>query len=93
MTAVSRGDIAKAVAKKLNMTFNKAEGVIIECFQQIKDRMVENEPVNVYGFGTFKPVVRAERVGRNPATGEALTIPETKTVRFVPSANFKSALN
>jgi DNA-binding protein HU-beta len=49
--------------------------------------------VAITGFGSFKGSARAERTGRNPRTGEPLTIAASKSVKFVPGATLKSALN
>ena len=49
--------------------------------------------VNLTGFISFKPVVRAARKGRNPQTGEEIRIPETKTAKVKIGKPFKEALN
>lgn len=49
--------------------------------------------VAITGFGSFKASARAERTGRNPRTGEALTIAASKGVKFMPGATLKMALN
>ncbi len=49
--------------------------------------------VAITGFGSFKGSARAERTGRNPRTGEALTIAASKSIKFVPGATLKTALN
>jgi DNA-binding protein HU-beta len=49
--------------------------------------------VAITGFGSFKAGTRAERTGRNPRTGEAMTIAASNTVKFVPGAALKSAVN
>ena len=51
------------------------------------------DSLNIKGFGTFRTEERAARKGRNPATGEEMDIPATKTVKFTPSAVFKNELN
>ena len=48
--------------------------------------------IALYGFGTFKVTERSERKGRNPRTGEEMTIPASKAVKFVPSAALKDAI-
>ncbi len=48
--------------------------------------------VQLIGFGTFKIVERAERMGRNPQTKEPMRIPDSKTVRFVASSALKKSL-
>jgi len=53
---------------------------------------VKTGPVQVIGFGTFKPVARKARMGRNPKTREPVEIKASKTVRFTPSAALKAAV-
>ncbi|MFO1486743.1 MAG: HU family DNA-binding protein [Verrucomicrobiaceae bacterium] len=53
---------------------------------------VKTGPVQLVGFGTFKPVDRNARMGRNPKTKEPVEIKASRTVRFVPSAALKSAI-
>jgi DNA-binding protein HU-beta len=48
--------------------------------------------VAITGFGSFKVGQRSERTGRNPRTGETMTIAASKTVKFVPGATLKSAV-
>lgn len=49
--------------------------------------------VRLEGFGTFSVADRAERSGKNPQTGKAITIPACKTVKFKPSNKLKEAVN
>lgn len=44
------------------------------------------------GLGKLKPATRAAREGHNPATGEAVHIPEKRTAKFVPGKALKDAL-
>lgn len=53
---------------------------------------VKHGPVQLIGFGTFKPVDRKARMGRNPKTKEPVEIKASRTVRFVASSALKSAL-
>ncbi len=48
--------------------------------------------VAITGFGSFKVGQRSERTGRNPRTGEAMTIAASKTVKFVPGSALKAAV-
>ena len=59
----------------------------------VTDELVGGGEVVIPGFGSFKRAERAERSGRNPQTGEALTIAASTTVRFVPGAALKGAVN
>lgn len=51
------------------------------------------EGLNLVGFGVFRKVTRAARIGKNPQTGESLQIPESKSVAFRLSKGFKETLN
>ena len=64
--------------------FKKAEAAkaIDAIFTTIADKLAAGENVTVSGFGTFSVKDRAEREGRNPATGEIISIPSKKTVSF-----------
>lgn len=55
----------------------------------IVDTVAAGEPVKLTGFGNFEVVERAEREGRNPATGEAIHIAASKAPKFRASSNFK----
>ncbi len=67
---------------------------------QIGDRMFEligealkaGETVKLTGFGTLEVRSRAERVGRNPRTGDEHRIPPRQTVVLIPSARLREAL-
>ncbi len=53
---------------------------------------VKQGPVQLIGFGSFKPVDRKARMGRNPKTKEPVAIKASKTVRFTASAALKTSL-
>lgn len=57
------------------------------------DELAKGGEIVIAGFGSFKRTERAERSGRNPQTGEALTIAASTSVRFVPGAALKAAVN
>ena len=55
--------------------------------------VTRGDTVQLVGFGSFSTGARAERSGRNPATGETITIPAAKTVKFTAGKAFKDAVN
>lgn len=61
-------------------------------FELMSEALAEDDKVTVPNFGTFQVTQRPARAGRNPATGEAITIAASKTVRFKVSKNLKEAL-
>lgn len=81
--SVKEGDIVSKAA---------AERIVTAVFDAIRDEVVAGNDVTLVGFGTFKSVKRAEKAGRNPATGEAMTIPATVAPKFVAGSAFKKAV-
>lgn len=59
---------------------------MLEAFQDVVSEALEKgDKVTLVGWGTFSVADRPERSGRNPVTGEALTIPAKRVVKFKPS--------
>lgn len=58
----------------------------------ITERVKNDDPVTIVGFGTFKLQHKPQRTGRNPATGATITIAEKYVPKFVPGAAFKAAV-
>lgn len=65
------------------------ERAIRATFDVIKEALINGDEVRVSGFGTFCTRNTKERQGRNPATGEAITIPASRVVRLSVSDGFK----
>jgi DNA-binding protein HU-beta len=61
-------------------------------FELMSEALAEDDKVTVPNFGTFQVTARPARAGRNPATGEAITIAASKSVRFKVSKNLKEQL-
>jgi DNA-binding protein HU-beta len=61
-------------------------------FEQICEALAVADKVTVPNFGTFQISERPARLGRNPATGEPITISASKSVRFKVSKNLKERL-
>lgn len=80
--AAEAGDISKAAtAKALDALLSAIVTVVSK-----------GDSVTLVGFGSFKPVKRAARSGRNPKTGAALKIPATTVPRFSAGTGFKTAV-
>jgi DNA-binding protein HU-beta len=59
----------------------------------VADELAKGGEVSIPGFGSFKRAERAERAGRNPKTGEAITIAASTTVKFVPGSALKAQVS
>jgi DNA-binding protein HU-beta len=60
--------------------------------EMVAPAVTRGDTVQLIGFGSFSTGVRAEKSGRNPSTGEAITIPAEKTVKFTVARAFKDAV-
>lgn len=80
--AVATGESQAATARALEALINI-----------ISKEVAAGGEVAITGFGSFKTSARGERTGRNPRTGEPLTIAASKTVKFVPGATLKTAVS
>ena len=89
---MTKKDIVELVAKKANLT-NKAARESIQSFlNAIRDSLKRGEKVVITGFGTFSVRSRAARIGRNPKTGEKITLAARKAPGFSPGKTFKKAI-
>lgn len=87
--AVNIKEIAGYVAANNGVSKAHAERLIADAFGFIRDSLTTSEVV-ISGFGKFALATRAARTGRNPKTGEAIQIAESKVVKFKPTSSFKS---
>lgn len=82
------------VSQELEGVTVKDTGIFVEAtIKAIQDALVAGEKVSLVGFGSFEVVERAERQGRNPKTGEAMTIAASKAPKFKAGKAFKDAVN
>lgn len=85
MTALSKSEFIAEVAKKLSLSKAATEGIIGAVFDVIKAEADAGRSVSWPAFGKFSVKEIAERPGRNPATGQAITIPASRKLAFKPS--------
>ncbi len=89
---MTKRDLIEVVAKKANLT-NKASRDAVQAFiSSIRDSLKRGEKVVITGFGTFSIRERAQRVGRNPKTGEKITIQARKAPGFTPGKTLKKVV-
>ncbi len=86
------GELAKGVAGTTGTSEAQAKAAIAAVFDQIAGAAAKGEEVSIAGFGKFSVKDRPERQGRNPSTGEAMTIAASKKVSFTPAKGLKDKL-
>lgn len=90
---MTRSELVKEVQSRTGMTRNDADTAVKSVFDIITETLTEGNEVAIKGFGTFSVQVRPERQGRNPATKEAITIPEKKIAKLKFSSEVKKLVN
>ena len=84
--------LANAVRKATGCTAVQAKGAVNEVKSAILKALKKEGKFGVVGFGTFHVTKRGKRQGRNPFTGEPLTIKASKSVRFKVAKAIKQGL-
>ncbi|BBG28883.1 MULTISPECIES: HU family DNA-binding protein [Zymobacter] len=85
-------ELAAAIAERADLSKDKASQVLNTILDEISGSLSKGGDVTLIGFGTFTVRERAARTGKNPQTGEPLTIPASKNVAFKPGKNLKDAV-
>ena len=89
---MNKTELIAAVAEKANISKKDSEAIVTATFDTIVDALKEGEKVQLVGFGSFEVKHRAERVGRNPKTKEAITIAASSTPAFKAGKALKDAV-
>jgi DNA-binding protein HU-beta len=90
---VKKTELIEAIAAATGESQAAAARSLDALIDIVTKEVAAGREVAITGFGSFKGSARAERTGRNPRTGEALTIAASKSVKFVPGANLKASVN
>lgn len=85
--------IVEHVATEFNLTKKLAKEVVDSVFKGIKTEILTEGCVKISDVGTLTVVEKAGRIARNPKTGEEVTVPPKRTVKFKISPSLKRALN
>lgn len=89
---MTKKDLVEIVAKKANLTSKAARDSVQAVLNAVRDSLKRGEKVVITGFGTFSVRARAARPGRNPKTGEKITIAARKAPGFTPGKTLKKAV-
>ena len=86
-------ELVEAVAEETGLTKADATRAIDATFKAITNALANGDKVPLVGFGTFAVSERAAREGRNPRTGETVTIAARNAVTFKAGSALKDAVN
>lgn len=86
-------DFKSSVAVTSGLSKEQAGQAITAIIEHIQTTLGEGGKVSLPGLGQFETAERAARPGRNPRTGETITIPASKAVKFKPGKALKETVN
>ncbi len=90
---MTKADLVAKIAGDGGISKAQAEKAIDGFVMAVTDALANGEKVTLVGFGTFGVGERSEREGRNPRTGEKITIPASKVVKFKPGKSLSEKVN
>jgi len=90
---VNKNDLVDTVAELSGLKKTEAEHTVDAVFGAIVSALQKGDEVRIIGFGTFSVSARAASEGRNPRTGEKMTIAASKQPKFRAGKVLKDALN
>jgi len=90
---MNKTEFIAAVAENADISKKDAEKAIKAFADVVTEELKKGEKVQLVGFGTFEVSERAAREGRNPKTGEVMTIAASKSPKFKAGKAFKDEVN
>ena len=90
---MNKTQLIDVVATKTDLTKKKAEEVVNAVNEAITEALKAGDKVQIIGFGTYEVKERAAREGRNPKTGETMTIAASKVPTFTAGKALKDTVN
>jgi len=88
-----KADLVDSISSATDITKKQSRGIIEATIDIIKSTLASGEDVLISGFGKLCVKQKAERKGRNPATGEDLMQPARKVVTFKCSGKLRERVN
>ena len=90
---MNKTELIDAMAEKTGLTKKNAEAALNAFVETVSEQLVKGDKVSLVGFGTFEVTERAAREGRNPQTGETMTIAASKAPKFKAGKGLKDQVN
>ena len=91
--AMTKAELVSIVCGKCSFPRQESAKIVDQIFQILKETLETGEKVKISGFGNFVTREKRPRKGRNPQTGEAVTISGRRVLTFRPSAILRKVVN
>ena len=90
---MTKSEIIESLHDQIGFSKRESAGIIETLFDIIKETLEQGENLKLSGFGSFNIRDKRARCGRNPQTGEAITITPRRVLTFKASNVFREELN
>ena len=90
---MNKVELSAAIAEKAAISKKEADAAVKAFVDVVTEELKKGGKVQLVGFGTFETSTRAAREGRNPQTGETMTIAASKAPKFKAGKALKDAVN
>lgn len=91
-TTVTKADLVTGLNQKTGLSKKDSSRIVERILEIIKSNLEKGEKVKISSFGCFEVKHKRARKGRNPQTGEAITLPARKVVTFKPSQGLREGV-
>lgn len=89
---MNKNELVASVAERAGVTKRDSEKVVNALIDAIQDALALGDKVSLVGFGTFEVRARGSRTGRNPQTGQSITIPASRVPGFKAGKQLRDAI-
>lgn len=90
---ITKSQVVELVIERIGFTKNKSVDVVEQLLEIIKKSLESGDDVLISNFGKFHVADKGKRKGRNPATGQAITLPARRVITFKASQNLRDKIN
>jgi integration host factor subunit beta len=90
---MTKAELVEDVAEAAELTKKDAERLVEIVFESIIETLNQGEKIELRGFGSFRVRERGARRGRNPKTGDPVSIPAKRVPYFKPGKELKELIN
>ncbi len=90
---MTKSQLIEAIAERRNITKSRADQIVDIVFQSMSSALERGDGIEIRGFGSFTVRDYPSYQGRNPKTGDPVTVPEKRLPRFKVGKELKALVN
>lgn len=90
---MNKSELVEALSERENLTYKKAEQIVNLVFDSMAEALIENDRIEIRGFGSFMVKDYKAYMGRNPKTGEVIKVKPKKLPFFKVGKELRERVN